>query len=38
MAGPLGKSGGLSIGKGGENDVESWHLQGCSSPPMSVKD
>jgi hypothetical protein len=24
--GPLGESGGLSIGKGGECDVENWHL------------
>jgi hypothetical protein len=28
--GPLGESGGPSVGKGGENDVESRHLQGCS--------
>jgi hypothetical protein len=29
--GPLGESGGPSTRKGGESDVESWHLQGCSS-------
>jgi hypothetical protein len=28
--GPMGESGGLSVGKGGECDVESWHLQGFS--------
>jgi hypothetical protein len=28
--GPLGKSGGPSVGKGGEWDVENRHLQGCS--------
>jgi hypothetical protein len=28
--GPLGKSRGLSVGKDGESDVESWHLQGGS--------
>jgi hypothetical protein len=28
--GVLGESGGLSVGKGGESDVESWHLQGGS--------
>jgi hypothetical protein len=27
---PLGGNGGLSIGKDGECDVESWHLQGSS--------
>jgi hypothetical protein len=27
---PLGKSGGLSVGKDGESDIESWHLQGGS--------
>jgi hypothetical protein len=27
---PLGESGGPSVGKGGECDVESQHLQGCS--------
>jgi hypothetical protein len=29
--GPLGESGGLSVGKGRESDVERQHLQGCSS-------
>jgi hypothetical protein len=29
-AGSLGESGGASVGKGGESDVESQHLQGCS--------
>jgi hypothetical protein len=28
--GSPGKSGGPSVGKGRKNDVESWHLQGCS--------
>jgi hypothetical protein len=27
---PLGESGGSSVGKGGEGDMESWHLPGCS--------
>jgi hypothetical protein len=26
----LGESGGPSVGKGGESDVESQHLQSCS--------
>jgi hypothetical protein len=30
QAGPLGESGGLLVGKGGESDVESRHLQSCS--------
>jgi hypothetical protein len=30
QAGPLGESGGPLVGKGGESDVESRHLQGCS--------
>jgi hypothetical protein len=29
--GPLGESDGPSVGKDGESDVESRHLQGCSS-------
>jgi hypothetical protein len=29
-AGPVGESGGLRIGKGGQGDVENRHLQGCS--------
>jgi hypothetical protein len=29
-AGALGESDGSSVGKGGESDVESWHLQDCS--------
>jgi hypothetical protein len=28
--GPVGESGGLSVGKGGKSDVERWHLQDCS--------
>jgi hypothetical protein len=28
--GPLGESEGMSIGKGGESVVKSWHLKGCS--------
>jgi hypothetical protein len=28
--GPLGESRGLSVGKGGESDVESQHFKGCS--------
>jgi hypothetical protein len=28
--GPLGESGGSSVGKGGESDVETQDLQGCS--------
>jgi hypothetical protein len=28
---PVGESGGLSVGKGGQSDVESRHLQGFSS-------
>jgi hypothetical protein len=27
---PLGESGGPSVGKGGESDVKSRHIQGCS--------
>jgi hypothetical protein len=30
QAGPLGESGWPSVGKDGESDVKSWHLQGCS--------
>jgi hypothetical protein len=29
-AGPLEEREGSLVGKGGESDVESWHLQGCS--------
>jgi hypothetical protein len=36
--GPLGESGGPSIGKGRECEVESRHLQGCSPLPVSIKD
>jgi hypothetical protein len=28
--GPLGESGGQSVGRCGESDVENWHLQRCS--------
>jgi hypothetical protein len=28
--GALGESGGISVGKGGDNDVKSQQLQGCS--------
>jgi hypothetical protein len=35
--GPLRESGGLSIGKGGDSDVDNRHLQ-CCSPICVVKD
>jgi hypothetical protein len=35
--GPLGESGGPSVSEGGESDVESRHLQGCSPHPCRLR-
>jgi hypothetical protein len=35
--GPLMESGGPLVGNDGESDVESWHLQGCSSLPCQLR-
>jgi hypothetical protein len=36
--GPLGEKRRPSVGKVGECDVESLHLQGCNPPYVSIKD
>jgi hypothetical protein len=36
--GPVGKSGGLSVGKGGESDMKSRYFRSCSPPTVLVKD
>jgi hypothetical protein len=35
--GPLVESRGPLVGNDGESDVESWHLQGCSSLPCRLR-